>query len=102
MPKITLTLPDGSKKELDKGVTGLEVAQSIGSRLAEAAVAIKVDNELYDLDRQINSNAKIRILTFDDPEGRDVFHHSSAHLLANAVLSVRPKTSLTVGPTTEV
>ncbi len=101
MPKITLTLPDGSKKQYEKGATGLEVAQSIGSRLAEAAVAIKVGDDLYDIDRQITKDAKIKLLTFDDPEGRGIFHHSSAHLLANAVLSVRPKAKLTVGPTTE-
>lgn len=101
MPKVTITLPDGSKKEFEKGVTALEVAKSIGSRLADAALAAKVNGELVDLTRPIEGNAEIKILTWDDQEGRDVFYHSSAHLMANAVMELRPHAKLTIGPTTE-
>jgi len=101
MQKITISLPDGSKKEFEKGATALEVAKSIGSRLADAALAAKVNGELVDLTRPIETNADLKILTWDNPEGRDVFYHSSAHLMANAVLEVRPKAKLTIGPTTE-
>jgi len=86
MPKINLTLPDGNSKNYDKGITGLEVAKSIGPRLAQDALAIEVNGKLTDLFAKINSNAKIRIMTFKDKEGKAIFWHSTSHLMTQAVL----------------
>jgi threonyl-tRNA synthetase len=101
MDKIIITLPDGSKKEFKKGITGQEIAESIGAGLARAAVAIKVNNELYDLFREIEKNAEISILTFKDKEGKHVFWHSTAHILAEAVTSIWPEVKPTIGPPIE-
>src|SRR3989344_6059109 len=98
MTVITIELPDGTKKQHPKGVTGIQIAQSIGARLARDAVAIKVNNELYDLFRPIEQDAKIMILTFDQKEGKSAFWHSTAHVLAQAVLSLFPDAKPTIGP----
>ncbi len=100
-PMIEITFPDGNKKQFDKPVTGLEVAQSIGERLAQAAVAVKVNDTVQDLSQIIKENATVQILTFKDKEGKEVFWHSSAHLLAMSVLDIWPKTKLTIGPPIE-
>ncbi len=86
MSKIRITLPDGSSKSYNKGVTGLEVAKSIGPRLADAALAFELDGKLVDLSTKINNDSKIRIMTFKDKEGKDVFWHSASHLMTQAVL----------------
>jgi threonyl-tRNA synthetase len=101
MPNITITLPDGSKKQIKKGTTGNEIAESIGPRLAKAAIAITVNNELYDLFRPIQTNADIAILTFDQPDGKKAFWHSTAHILAQAVTELWPETKPTIGPAIE-
>ncbi|MBI4153316.1 TGS domain-containing protein, partial [Candidatus Woesearchaeota archaeon] len=97
----TITFPDGTAKEFPKGITGLKIAESIGPRLAKAAFAITVDDELYDLFRPIEKDAKIRIHTFDSKEGQHVFWHSTAHVLAQAVLQLWPEVKPTIGPTIE-
>ena len=86
MSKIRITFPDGSSKSYNKGVTGLEVAKSIGPRLADAALAFELDGKLVDLSTKINNDSKIRIMTFKDKEGKDVFWHSASHLMTQAVL----------------
>jgi len=86
MPKIKITLPDGSVKEFEKGITALKVAESIGSRLADAALAAEVDGKLVDISAKIDNDAKIRIVTFKDKEGKDIFWHSASHLMTQAVL----------------
>ena len=86
MSKIRIKLPDGSSKSYNKGVTGLEVAKSIGPRLADAALAFELDGKLADLSTKINNDSKIRITTFKDKEGKDVFWHSASHLMTQAVL----------------
>lgn len=101
MGEITLTLPDGSAKKYNSGVTGLEVAQSIGSRLAKSALAISVDGALRDMNREINSDANIKILTFDSEDGKNVFWHSTSHIMAQAVKRLYPNAVLTIGPATE-
>lgn len=101
MPKIKITLPDGSSKEHEKGVTGNEIAKSIGPRLASDAVAIEINGRIEDLDEKISENAKIRILTFRDKDGLDALRHSLAHLLAAAVLELWPDTKRTIGPPIE-
>ena len=86
MSKIRIKLPDGSSKSYNKGVTGLEVAKSIGPRLADAALAFELDGKLADLSTKINNDSKIRITTFKDKEGKEVFRHSASHLMTQAVL----------------
>ena len=89
---ITITFPDKSKKKHKKGITGREIADSISEGLGRAAVAIKIDGTTTDLNGSINKDAKVQILTFKDEEGRSIYWHSSAHLLAHAVKRLFPKT----------
>ena len=99
--KIEITFPDNSKKKFDKGITGLEIASSISEGLGRAAIAIKVDGTFTDLSKKINKNAKIQILTFKDEEGKEIYWHSGAHLLAHAVKRLYPKAKPTIGPALE-
>ena len=101
MGAVQLTLPDGSKTECERGTTVLQVAESIGSRLAKAAVAGKLDGELVDLSTPIEQDAGLEVVTFDSPEGKDVYWHSSAHVMADAVLRLFPNSKLTIGPPIE-
>jgi hypothetical protein len=98
---IHVKLPDGSVKEVPKGTTALDIAKSIGQRLADAALAAKSDGDLIDLTRPLEKNTELRLLTEKDPEALEVFRHSSAHLLAAAVLELFPETKLGHGPATE-
>ncbi len=98
---INIKLPDGSVKHVPRGATALEVARSISPRLADAALVAKVDGQLTDLTRPIDRDAEVRILTDRDPEALEVYRHSSAHLMAAAVLELFPETKLGHGPATE-
>src|SRR5439155_8235247 len=98
---IQVKLPDGSTKEVPKGTSPLEVAKSISPRLAEAALEAKTNGYLIDLTRPLEKDADLRILTEKDPEALQVYRHSSAHLLAAAVLELFPETKLGHGPATE-
>jgi threonyl-tRNA synthetase len=98
---IHIKLPDGSDKEFPKGTTALDVAKSISPRLAEAAVVAKTNGDLIDLTRPLERDTDLRILTEKDPESLQVYRHSSAHLLAAAVLELFPETKLGHGPATE-
>lgn len=98
---ITITLPDDKQLKLPKGSTGLEIANSIGHRLGKDALAIAVDDELWDLDRPINKDAYVKILTFDDPQGKEVFWHSTAHIFAHAIKNLYPDALPTIGPAIE-
>ena len=98
---IVVTLPDGSTKQVDAGTTPLDIARSIGSRLAEAAVVARVNGNLYDLTRPMEADAKLEILTAKDPDALYVYRHSTAHLLAAAVLELFPGTQLGIGPPVE-
>ena len=98
---IHIKLPDGSTREIPKGTTALEVAKSISPRLADAALVAKTNGDLIDLTRPLEKDADLRILTEKDPESLEVFRHSSAHLLAAAVLELFPETKLGHGPATE-
>jgi threonyl-tRNA synthetase len=98
---IHIKLPDGSDREVLKGSTALDVARSIGQRLADAAIAAKADGDLIDLTRPLEKDTELRILTDRDPEALEVYRHSSAHLLAAAVLELFPETKLGHGPATE-
>src|SRR5579871_6642300 len=98
---IHIKLPDGSEKEVPRGTTALEVAKSISPRLADAAFVAKTNGDLVDLTRPLEKDTKLRILTEKDPEALGVYRHSSAHLLAAAVLELFPETKLGHGPATE-
>lgn len=98
---MILTFPDGSKREFPDNSTGFEIAKSISQRLGKEALGIFVNGIKYDLSRPIKSDATIKIVTFDDDEGRDIFWHSSAHLMAEAVELLYPGTKFGVGPAIE-
>src|SRR5881296_3393828 len=98
---IHVKLPDGSVKEVPKGTTALDIAKSIGSRLAEAALVAKSNGDLIDRARPLEKDTDLRLLTDRDPEALEVYRHSSAHLLAAAVLELFPETKLGHGPATE-
>ena len=99
MPVVTL--PDGSRREFDRAVTVMQVAESIGAGLAKAALAGRVDGDLVDLSRVIDSDANVAIVTGRDPEGVEVIRHSTAHLLAQAVKLLYPEAQVTIGPVIE-
>src|SRR6202171_1830221 len=98
---IRVKLPDGSVKEVSKGTTALEVAKSISPRLADAALVAKTNGDLIDVTRPLEKDADLRLLTDRDPEALEVYRHSSAHLLAAAVLELFPETQLGHGPPTD-
>lgn len=99
--RITITLPDGSSREYDAGITGLQIAESISSGLARVALSITVNGEIWDLNRSISSNATISINTWDTEDGQYTFWHSSAHLLAEAVQELYPEAKFGIGPPIE-
>ncbi|HUY69115.1 MAG TPA: threonine--tRNA ligase, partial [Alphaproteobacteria bacterium] len=98
---LRLTLPDGSVKEFPGPVTGAEVAAAIGKGLAAAALAVKIDGEMRDLDRPIRHDAKIEIVTRKSPEALELIRHDTAHILAEAVQELFPGTQVTIGPVIE-
>jgi threonyl-tRNA synthetase len=98
---IHVKFPDGSTKEVPQGTTAFDVARSISPRLADAALAAKSNGDLIDLARPLEKDTDLRILTDRDPEALEVYRHSSAHLLAAAVLELFPETKLGHGPATE-
>jgi threonyl-tRNA synthetase len=101
MSEITITLPDGSARKVPQGTSALDVAKSISRRLAEDAIAARVNGELWDLARPIDSDATVEIVTPRDGEALNIYRHSSAHLLAAAVLELFPETKLGIGPPTD-
>lgn len=96
--KINLTLPDGSVRQVEQGTTALDVARSISSRLAEEVLAAEVNGETIDLTRPINEDATLRLLKWDDAEGKHAFWHTSAHLMAEAIQQLYPGTQFGIGP----
>ena len=99
--KIKITLPDGSIKEYKKGITAGEIAFEIGKRLGEDALIVKINDKLKDLFVPINEDSSLQIITFKNKEGLEVFRHSTAHLLAHAVVELFPDAKPTIGPTVE-
>ncbi len=95
---IEITLPDGSVREVAHGSTGYDVAASISPRLAKEALVVRVDGELRDLSSPISTDASLEILTFKDDAGKEVFWHSTSHLMAQAVREVFPDVKLAIGP----
>ena len=98
---VQITLPDGSQRQFDGPVTVAEVAQSIGSGLAKAALGGKVDDRLVDTSYPIAQDARLSIITAKDPEGLEMIRHSTAHLLAYAVKELFPDAQVTIGPVIE-
>jgi threonyl-tRNA synthetase len=98
---IVVTLPDGSTKAVPAGTTPMDIAKSISPRLADAALVAKVNSDLYDLNRPLESDASLQLLTSKDTEALYVYRHSTAHLLAAAVLELFPGTQLGIGPPIE-
>ncbi len=98
---IKVTFPDGSVREYTKGTTGLEIAESISSRLAQDVLACSVNDEVWDLTRAINDNCTIKLHKWDDDEAKHAFWHSSAHLLAEALQALYPEIQFGIGPAIE-
>jgi len=99
--KVMVRLPDGSTKELDEGATGADLAASIGSRLAKDALAITIDGAEADLSSALPDGSTIEILTPSSAAGREVLRHSTAHVLAQAVLRLWPGSHYAIGPVIE-
>lgn len=98
---IKITLPDGSIREYQKGVTGLEIAKSISEGLARNVLSAKVNGEVWDATRPINNDANVQLLTWNDTEGKTTLWHSSAHLLAEAIEALYPGAKFGIGPAIE-
>jgi len=98
---IKITLPDGSVREYPKGVSAVEVVKSIGSGLAKATLAVKIDGQPADLGTTITHDAAFTALTFDSPEGKDIYRHSASHLMAQAVTELYPGVKVAIGPSIE-
>lgn len=99
--QITITLPDGSKRQYKKGSTALDVAMSISEGLARNVLAAKVNGEVRDSFRPIEEDAELQLLTWNDEEGRSTMWHSSAHLMAEALEALYPGIKLGIGPPIE-
>jgi threonyl-tRNA synthetase len=96
MPKITL--PDGSERQYDNAITGSAIAAGIGDGLARAAVAVRVDGDLWDLSREIDDDAAVEIVVRESDDGIELLRHDAAHVLAEAVKELWPETQVTIGP----
>jgi threonyl-tRNA synthetase len=98
---IKITFPDGSVREYNEGVTGLQIAESISARLAQDVLACGVNGETYDLSRPINEDASVVLYKWDDEQGKHAFWHTSAHLLAEALQELYPGIQFGIGPAIE-
>ena len=98
---IKITFPDNTVREYKEGINGLELAKDISRELAGEVMAISVNNEIRDITKPINTNASVKLYKFDDPEGKHIFWHSSAHLMAEALEALYPKIKFGIGPSIE-
>lgn len=98
---VRITFPDGSTRDYEAAVTGLDIAGSISSRLRKEALSITVDGNIWDLTRPIDHSATVKINTWDDPEGKHAYWHSSAHLMAEAIEDLFPGVKFGIGPSIE-
>ena len=98
---INITLPDGSVKQYNEGVTSLDVAKSISEGLARNVLSATIDGEIVDLNRVITKDCSLKLNTWSDEDGKKTFWHSSAHLLASAVQSLYPDAKFGIGPAIE-
>jgi threonyl-tRNA synthetase len=98
---INITLPDGSARQYDKGTTSMQIAMSISEGLARNVLAAEVDGQVWDASRSIEHDAKVKLLTWNDVQGKATFWHSSAHLMAEALEALYPGTKFGIGPAIE-
>jgi threonyl-tRNA synthetase len=98
---INITLPDGSVRAYDKGITSMQIAQSISEGLARNVLAAEVDGTVWDASRPIEQDAHVKLLTWNDVQGKSTFWHSSAHLMAEALEALYPGTKFGIGPAIE-
>ena len=98
---LQVTLPDGSVNRVEAGARPSEVAREFSTRLADDAIVARVNGDLWDLNRALESDARLEILTTRNIEALEVYRHSTAHLLAAAVLELFPETKLGIGPPIE-
>ncbi len=99
--QINITLPDGSVRTYDKGISGLQIALSISEGLARNVLAAKVNGEVWDATRPIHEDSSVQLLTWNDKDGKSTFWHSSAHLMAEALEALYPGVKLGIGPSIE-
>ncbi len=95
---VRITLPDGSERQLPRGVTGTELAAAIGPGLAKAAAVMEVNGELWDLERELPDGARVRFIRYQDEAALPVIRHDCAHVMAEAVQDLYPGTQVTIGP----
>ena len=98
MSKLTLKFPDNTEKTFDKNITPLDIAKGISNSLAKRALAAKLNGKVISIKEPIKESGNFQVLTFDDDEGKDIFWHSSAHLMAQAIKRVFPETQFGIGP----
>ena len=98
MSQISITLPDGSKRSFEAGITGLDIARDISEGLARKVLSAVVDGDIWDLNRSITEDAEVKFATWNDPEGQYTFWHSSAHIMAEALQRHYPGIKLAYGP----
>jgi len=96
-----ITLPDNTVRDFSEGVSSLDIAKSISEGLARKVLAAKVDDEIWDVTRPIGKDARVKLLTWDDPEGKATMWHSSAHLMAEAIEELYPGVKFGIGPDIE-
>ncbi|HRF37682.1 MAG TPA: threonine--tRNA ligase, partial [Saprospiraceae bacterium] len=98
MQTINITFPDGNVRQYEKGVTAMQIAESISQGLARNVLSAKINGEVWDASRSIEDNATLQLLTWDDKEGKSTFWHSSAHLMAEALEALYPGIKFGIGP----
>ncbi|MBT5559903.1 MAG: TGS domain-containing protein, partial [Proteobacteria bacterium] len=98
---VQIQFPDGSSRSFDTPVTGLKIAESISNSLRKKSVAIRVNDDLQDLTREIETDCTVELITRDTDEGLEVIRHDAAHVLAEAVKELFPETQVTIGPAIE-
>jgi len=101
MEKVVIKFPDGNSREFDNNITAIEIAKSLSSKLAEEALAVKINGCVKDISTPIKEDTEVKFLTFDDEEGKEVYWHSTSHLMAHAVQSLYPEAKFGVGPAVE-
>ena len=98
---INITLPDGSVRQYEKGITSMQIAQSISEGLARNVLAAEVNGEVWDASRAIEADSNVKLLTWNDAQGKSTYWHSSAHLMAEALEALYPGTKFGIGPAIE-
>jgi threonyl-tRNA synthetase len=98
---MKLTFPDGNVREYPQGTTGMDIAMSISEGLARNALGIFLNGKKYDLRAPLNEDGDVKIVTFDDEEGKEIYWHSSAHLMAEAIQEMYPGVKFGIGPPIE-